>query len=131
MQKCSFPVHSLLLTLSLTVEYLGMATGTNLINDLHPLKVAMFHCLVPIIKLFGMSHGNDMRAKRYVDAVYDFETQELYQTGIFYGSMEGFKIGPMGNQIEFFDALGNETFQENAYEAIHSFSSEHKMPPFE
>jgi len=95
----------------------GMTTGTNIVNDLGYAKRIMFAMLVPVARMLGMSHETDVGAKRYLDAMYDFDT---YKTGKFYGSIKGV-TGEMGDQLPFFDALGNETFQDNAYEAIHSF----------
>ena len=42
--------------------------------------------------------------------------------GHFYGSIKGL-TGPMGDQLEFHKELRNETYQDNAYEAIQSFVS--------
>lgn len=95
----------------------GMTEGTLIMKDFPLLEKFAFNMLVPITRLLKMSHKTDFGAKRYLDAMYDHET---YKSGKFYASAKGV-TGPMGEQDGFLDALINETFQDNAYEAIHSF----------
>ena len=52
--------------------------------------------------------------------MYDFETEQKYSSGHFYGSVKGFS-GEMGDQYQFHEILGEESFQDNALEAIQTF----------
>jgi len=45
---------------------------------------------------------------------------ESYKSGIFYASKKG-TAGTIVDQATLFGDLNNETFQDNAYEAIHRF----------
>lgn len=96
----------------------GMTTGTNLVNDLGFFQRTMFFLLSPLVKLFGMSHDTDAGAQRYIDVIY---MPEKYENGKFYGSKGNKLTGEMGDQTSFFEALGNETYQDNAYAAVQEF----------
>lgn len=96
----------------------GATEGTNIAKDF-PLKTKILYCaLAPIMRFFGMSHDTDHGAKRYLDVVYE---TEKYDNGVFYGSVESKFTGDLVPQLDMFEALGNETYQDNAKVAIRKF----------
>jgi hypothetical protein len=95
----------------------GGTTGTDVMNDLPPVMKFMFkHVGLRLIPLFGIMHPLDVGAKRYVDGLID----ESYKSGVFYASKKHMS-GPLVDQGKIFSDLNNETFQDNANEAIHRF----------
>ena len=70
------------------------------------------------MKLFGNSHGLATGAKRYVDALCE---DDKYKSGVFYASPGGKTSGKVVDQAIKHDEFANETYQDNANEAIHSF----------
>ena len=70
-----------------------------------------------LTSLVGFAHSVDVGAKRYIDALFDHSN---YQSGIFYGSKKGLS-GEVGDQAVFLDCFANESFQDNANDALHNF----------
>jgi hypothetical protein len=66
----------------------------------------------------GLARYNlEVGAKRYADGLND----ESYRSGVLYGSKESVLTGPLVDHGTIFDDLNNETFQDNANEAVHRF----------
>ena len=61
----------------------------------------------------------DKTAARYVDAV----NNANYKTGGFYASIENKVVGEVVDQFDIFPTMANESYQDNAYEAVHKFVS--------
>ena len=71
-----------------------------------------------VMEKLGKAHSVDVGAKRYVDVV--INESDKYKSGVWYGSKQGL-TGEMADQAEHFDIIGNESAQDNADTAIHSF----------
>ncbi|MEM7118203.1 MAG: SDR family NAD(P)-dependent oxidoreductase [Chloroflexota bacterium] len=96
----------------------GATSGTNGGENLPPVTKFIFNHIAPVLMpLFGLMHGVDQGAKRYIDVL----NNPSYKSGIFYGSKAPVLTGPLVDQSTIFADLANETFQDNAYEAIHRF----------
>ncbi|XHR93242.1 hypothetical protein ACFJIV_23370 [Mucilaginibacter sp. UC70_90] len=67
--------------------------------------------------LIGMIHGIKKGAARYVEAL----NNPSFKSGEFYGSKDGKVTGVLVEQGPIFPDLKNISFQDNAYEALHSF----------
>ena len=95
----------------------GGTTGTDVMNDLPPIMKLFFKYVgLPLMPLFGLMHGLEVGAKRYVDGLND----EAYKSGVFYASKSK-TTGPLVDQATLFTDLNNKVFQDNANEAIHRF----------
>jgi hypothetical protein len=100
----------------------GNTNGTQAPDSLPPpmrfmLKFVMMPIVFPLMG--GMVHALDVGARRFVDAISD----ERYKSGVFYASKEGKLSGEMVDQSTFFTDLKNTSFQDNANEAIHHFTT--------
>ena len=96
----------------------GSTDGTAAPEELTPfMKFIMKSVGVRSMRLFGLMQDLELGAKRYVDVLND----ESYKSGVFYGSKASTVIGPLVDQGTIFADLNNETFQDNANEAIHRF----------
>lgn len=98
----------------------GATSGTTVTRDLPWYKSLFVRTVVSVLSLVGKAHSVQVGAKRYVDALLDHET---YQSGVFYASKKGLS-GEVCDQAEFLDYFSNESYQDNAYEAIHKFIKE-------
>jgi NAD(P)-dependent dehydrogenase (short-subunit alcohol dehydrogenase family) len=101
----------------------GNTKGTMAPNNLPPaMKFMVKYFMMPVVfpLMGGMVHKLEAGAKRFVDGISD----ERYKSGIFYASKEGKLSGDMVDQSNFFTALKNITFQDNADKAIHRFISQ-------
>lgn len=97
----------------------GGTRGTQGFDDLPLIKRIMFKYVgMPIfMPLMGLSHSLSKGAKRFVDGIND----ESLKSGRFYGSKEGVLTGALVDQGAIFQDLNNESYQDNANEAIHRF----------
>jgi NAD(P)-dependent dehydrogenase (short-subunit alcohol dehydrogenase family) len=97
----------------------GATGGTNVMDDLPFFQKLMYKYIgFPILMpMMGMVHSVDKGAARYVKAISD----DSLKNGKFYASSENKLTGPVMVQDPFFKDLTNETFQENAAEAINRF----------
>ena len=96
----------------------GGTGGTDVMNDLPPLMTFMFnHIGSRLMPLLGLMHKLEVGARRYVDGIND----ESYKRGVFYVSKKSVLTGPVIDQSLIFSDLNNETFQDNANQAIHRF----------
>ena len=97
----------------------GATSGTEVMNDLPPLKRFMFkHVMFPIVMpLMGMSHKLEKGAKRFVDGI----TKDSFKSGVFYASKGEKLTGEVVDQSQFFPDLNNLSFQDNASKAIHRY----------
>jgi NAD(P)-dependent dehydrogenase (short-subunit alcohol dehydrogenase family) len=96
----------------------GSTSGTNVANDLNLLMRILFAVIGPaLLPLIGLMHTLKEGARRYVKVIND----ESYDSGAFYASQAPILTGPLLNQGTIFADLNNETFQDNANEAIHRF----------
>ena len=97
----------------------GGTSGTNGMDDLPFLKKIMFKYIGgTIMPLFGMMHGLDVGAKRYVDAVMSDE----FKSGHFYASKGKFPTGDVVDQALEYADLSNNSFEDNAHEALLRFA---------
>jgi len=96
----------------------GGTSGTGAADAMTGLqRLMMLYVAMPMLKLFGMMHGLEDGTKRYLRALSDPELE----SGRFYGSKDGTTAGPIVDQATIFDVFGNESFQDNAYAAVHRF----------
>jgi len=96
----------------------GATTGTSAADSMAgPMRFIMTYVAMPMMGLFGMAHGLQIGATRYVEAVRD----EAYKSGVFYASPDGKTSGAVVDQATIFSDLGNPAFQDNAAEAIGRF----------
>jgi len=96
----------------------GSTKGTEVMKDMPAFMRFMFkHIGFRLMPLFGMLHKLEVGAKRFVDGLND----ESYKSGVFYGSKKSVLTGPLVDQGTIFADFHNETFQDNANEAIHRF----------
>lgn len=97
----------------------GGTRGTEGMNDLPFVQRILFKYIgMPIfMPLMGLSHKLSTGAKRFVDAI----NNDSLTSGKFYASKLNVLTGPIVDQSAFFEDLKNESYQDNAYEAIHRF----------
>lgn len=94
----------------------GSTQGTRTADTFSPVFRFFYNnLLMPIIfPLMGLSHKLEKGAERLVDGL----SNSSFKTGVFYGSAENVLIGPVMDQSTIFADLRNETYQDNAYEAV-------------
>ncbi|MFT5780042.1 MAG: NAD(P)-dependent dehydrogenase (short-subunit alcohol dehydrogenase family) [Crocinitomicaceae bacterium] len=96
----------------------GGTNGTNVTADMGGFMKFMFKVMgKTLMPLMGMMHKLEVGGKRFVDGINDDKT---YKSGIFYGSTKN-TTGLVSDQSLIMPELKNETFQDNANEAIHRF----------
>ncbi|MFT5683127.1 MAG: hypothetical protein ACI8RZ_004054, partial [Myxococcota bacterium] len=96
----------------------GGTSGTAAIDSMAgPQRLLMKYIGMPMMNVFGMMHGLEAGAARYIDALND----DSYKSGVFYASKGGKTTGALVDQSTIFTDLGNVAFQDNANEAIHRF----------
>ncbi|MEM7183897.1 MAG: SDR family NAD(P)-dependent oxidoreductase [Spirochaetota bacterium] len=96
----------------------GGTTGTNGMNDLPLLKKIMFKYVGGILMpLLGMMHSIEDGAKRYVDGLMN----PKFASGRFYASKMGSPTGPVVDQAKLFSELKEQTFEDNANQAVYQF----------
>ncbi|EIC30336.1 SDR family NAD(P)-dependent oxidoreductase [Methylomicrobium album] len=97
----------------------GNTSGTAGYDNLPLLTKFLFkYIFAPIVMpLIGMIHSLQKGAARYVEVL---GNQDL-ASGDFYASKDGKVTGAMVEQGQIFPDLKNIVFQDNAYEALHSF----------
>ncbi len=98
----------------------GNTGGTNAPDNLPPpMKFMLKYLMMPVVfpLIGGMVHKLEVGAKRFVDGISDAR----YTSGVFYASKEGKLSGDVVDQSTFYTDLKNNTIQDNAYKAIHSF----------
>ena len=94
----------------------GNTTGTGAASGLPlPMRVAAKY----VMPTLGLAHKLDVGAKRLVDGV----TDPTLSSGAFYASEANKLNGPMVDQAELVPGLANPSFQDNANEAIHRFTT--------
>ncbi len=82
----------------------------------------MSKCIAP---LFGLTHSLETGSMRIVEGL----TGEALKSGIFCASREDTLTGPVVGQSTIFPDLGNQTFQNDADEAIHRLPSRIESRP--
>ncbi|NQV14325.1 SDR family NAD(P)-dependent oxidoreductase [bacterium] len=99
----------------------GATSGTEVTNNLPLFEKIMYKYIgFPILMpLMGMVHKLEKGAQRYVKAI----TDESLISGKFYASSDNKLTGPVTDQSNISPDLVNETYQDNAYEAIHRFAA--------
>lgn len=98
----------------------GGTNGTNAAEDLTGImKFLMKTMSKTLMPIMGVMHSLETGAKRYVDGI----TDERFKTGTFYASSRNKPTGDVGDQSVLFPELKNESYQDNAYEAIHRFTA--------
>jgi NAD(P)-dependent dehydrogenase (short-subunit alcohol dehydrogenase family) len=99
----------------------GATSGTAIADD-SPLlfKIMYKYIVMPVVMpLLGMAHKVDKGAARYIDVI----SNEEYQSGGFYASKESKMAGEVVDQFQFFPIMADKTVQDNAYMAVHKFTS--------
>lgn len=97
----------------------GGTTGTAGFDDLSFLKRLFFkHMGGVLMPLFGMMHGLETGAKRYVDGLLN----PKFESGRFYASKEGFPSGPIVDQESIDASLFDPKTQDNASQALRKFA---------
>jgi len=94
----------------------GATTGTEGFNTLSPIRQYVMKGMMQVMQWLGKVHRVEVGARRYVDGLFN----NTYQSGSFYASKKGL-TGAVCEQGELFKDINNETFQENAYQAIQRF----------
>lgn len=97
----------------------GNTRGTAGYDNLPTMTKFLFkYVFAPILMpIIGMIHGIKKGAARYVEAL----NNPSFKSGEFYGSKDGKVTGALVEQGPIFPDLKNISFQDNAYEALHSF----------
>lgn len=97
----------------------GGTKGTAVMDDLSGImKIIYKYIAMPILMpMMGMAHSLETGSKRFVDGISD----ESLKSGAFYGSKANVLTGPMIDQSTLFPDLNNQSYQDNANEAIHRF----------
>lgn len=97
----------------------GGTTGTNGMDDLPFLKKLFFkHIGGVLMPIFGMMHGVETGAKRYVDGLLN----PKFESGRFYASAGGSPTGPVIDQATIVTDFADPAFQDNANCAVHRFA---------
>ncbi len=99
----------------------GNTRGTEIANSAPlPMRLLIKYLFMPIVgPLLGMAHPLEAGAKRIVDGL----TDPALKSGVFYGSKEDTLTGPIVDQSTIVSDLNNETYQDNAWNAVHRFVS--------
>ncbi len=99
----------------------GNTQGTEVANSMPlPARVLVKHVVMPVVApLLGMAHSLQAGAKRIVDGL----TDPALKSGVFYASKENTLTGPIVDQSAIVPDLNNETYQDNAWNAVHRFVS--------
>lgn len=96
----------------------GSTGGTNIMDDLSGAMKLMFKMVGSwMMPLIGMMHNVEKGARRYVDVL----DNRIYKTGVFYASKKSALTGKLIDQSSISSDLNNQTYQENAYAAVHRF----------
>jgi NAD(P)-dependent dehydrogenase (short-subunit alcohol dehydrogenase family) len=97
----------------------GNTSGTAVYDNLPTMtKLLNKYLFSPIVMpLMGMIHSVEKGAARYIEVL----NNPAFKSGGFYGSKDGKVTGVMVEQGSIFPDLKNIAFQDNAYEALHSF----------
>ena len=98
----------------------GNTRGTDGPRDLPtPLRFFVQYVAMPVIMpLFGLVHDLQEGAERLVEGLND----PSLKSGRFYASQGNKLTGPMIDQSEIFSDLANQTYQDNASEAVNRFA---------
>ena len=94
----------------------GGTTGTEGFDTLSPIRQYFMKGMMQVMLLLGKVHKVEVGAKRFVDGL----VNDSFKSGVFYASRSGL-TGPVMEQSQLFADLSNETFQDNAREAIEGF----------
>ncbi|MDR5644422.1 SDR family NAD(P)-dependent oxidoreductase [Burkholderia cenocepacia] len=97
----------------------GNTRNTAVMTDFPaPVRLVMKYLFTPVIApALRMVHDVDRGAKRMIDAL----SQPAFKTGHFYASGKHALTGPLVDQSDILADLANESFQDNANEAVHRF----------
>jgi NAD(P)-dependent dehydrogenase (short-subunit alcohol dehydrogenase family) len=101
----------------------GNTSGTAMFDTMpRPVAFLIKNVLNKIYPLFGMIHGIEVGANRFVQAV----MKPKYKSGVFYASKEDRITGEVVDQSTFAPHFANETYQDNAFEVMRRLL--HAMP---
>lgn len=96
----------------------GGTGGTQVMRDAPALLRFLFNSFGnSLMPFLGIMHKVEAGASRYVQAA----TDKSLVSGHFYASKKNKLVGKVVDQSTIFKDLSNESFQDNAYEAVHSF----------
>jgi NAD(P)-dependent dehydrogenase (short-subunit alcohol dehydrogenase family) len=96
----------------------GNTSGTG-VFDVMPAfpRFMMKNVVNRLLPLFGLVHGIEAGAKRYVEGVMN----SAYVSGVFYGSRLDKVTGSLVDQADFAQVFASSEYQENAHKAINTF----------
>lgn len=99
----------------------GNTQGTEVANSMPlPVRVLVKYVVMPVVApLMGMAHSLPIGTKRIVDGL----TDPSLKSGIFYASKADTLTGPIVDQSTILADFSNETYQDNAWQAVHRFIS--------
>ncbi len=97
----------------------GNTQGTEVANAMPlPARLLIQHVVMPVIApLLGMAHSLEAGAKRIVDGL----TNPALKSGVFYASKADTLTGPIVDQSTILADFNNQTYQDNAWNAVHRF----------
>lgn len=96
----------------------GGTSGTAAVDAMSGFTGTMMKYVgMPMMKLFGMMHGVETGASRYIEAI----TEDRFQSGVFYASHDGKTTGPVVDQATIFPELAKAAVQDHAEQAIRRF----------
>lgn len=99
----------------------GNTQGTEVANSMPlPARVLVKYVVMPVVApLLGMAHSLPIGTKRIVDGL----TDPSLKSGVFYASKADTLTGPMVDQSTILADFSYETYQDNAWQAVHRFIS--------
>ena len=97
----------------------GNTQGTELANSMPlPVRVLLKYIVMPFVApLMGMAHSLPIGTKRIVDGLTDLSLK----SGVFYASKADTLTGPIVDQSTILADFSSETYQDNAWSAVHRF----------
>lgn len=96
----------------------GMARGTSGTKSMPFFQRLTMETAMWVMQTLGRAHSVDVGAKRYVDTML---SADEFTSGVWWGSEKGL-TGQLADQVEHWpEIIGNESAQDNANIAIHSF----------
>lgn len=97
----------------------GSTKGTEVTGDLPKLQKYLIKNILMgfVFPIFGLAHDVELAAKRFVVGI----SSSTFKSGGIYASKKNKFTGDLIDQGEIFKDLHNESFQENAYQAVQKF----------
>lgn len=94
----------------------GSTKGTEVANEMPKAQQFLMKSVMMgfVLPLFGLAHNVEKAAKRFVQGI----SSESFKSGRTYASKKNKLTGDLVDQAKIFKDLENESFQDNAYEAV-------------